>query len=133
MNIGSIIFIIGIIAFLLVVYVVYQSSKRGFSTSVQKKIQGSWGQISSMQDFNHAILEADKLLDFVLLKKGYTGSLGNKLKAGGKLFSDLNGIWSAHKLRNTIAHELHHKVNEREYSRAIKSFLRGLRDLGCEI
>jgi len=80
-----------------------------------------------------SILDADKLLDYALNKKGKKGSLGEKLKNEGEyIFSDINGVWNAHKLRNKIAHEIS-SVSEKEVSRALNSYKRALNDLGAQL
>ena len=55
------------------------------------------------------------------------------MKKAGQLFSDRNGIWSAHKLRNRIAHELDVKVSEKETRTALTQFKKALRDLGIKL
>lgn len=97
--------------------------------------QMQWQKImsSSSNDPHHAILNADKLIDKALALKGYQGTLGEKLKKSGNLFSDLNGLWSAHKLRNSIAHEIDHHVSESQTRAALQAFKKALRDLGIQI
>lgn len=109
--------------------------KEDFSKNDSKFFLEQWRKIlgRAMTDPKHAILDADKLLDLVLKKKGYRGSLGEKLKKSGKLFSDLNGVWSAHKVRNKIAHELNFEVSEKESKRVLSQFARALRDLGLKV
>lgn len=53
-----------------------------------------------------AIIEADIMLDEVLTNAGYAGkSIGDKLKtANPHSFTTLQDAWSAHKVRNDIAH-----------------------------
>ena len=67
---------------LLVVFVFLKSRKRKFSEKDQKFFQEHWKQIElkAVSDPNHAILDADKLIDRALYLKGYQGSLGEKLK-----------------------------------------------------
>lgn len=77
------------------------------------------------------IFEADKLIDYALTKMGKQGTLGEKLKAHGALFSDLNGLWKAHKLRNKLAHELDYRIHPKEAQEAIKQFEIALKDLKC--
>lgn len=59
-------------------------------------------------DWRHAIIEADSVLDELLIARGYQGDgLGERLKnmpKGGAL-KNLDGAWEAHKVRNRIAHE----------------------------
>ena len=76
------------------------------------------------------IKDADKILDYALLREGFEGNLGEKLKAAGPRFSDLDGVWRAHKRRNRIAHELG-DIDRDEAKRALKSFKKALNDLGA--
>ena len=75
------------------------------------------------------IIEADKLLDFALGKYGYTGSLGEKMRKARKLFSDENGVWIAHKMRNKLAHEINFEPSEFEFRAALENFRKALLDL----
>ncbi len=50
------------------------------------------------------ILEADNLLDELLLDRGYQGiTMADKLKQAN--FNTIDLAWSAHKMRNRIAHD----------------------------
>jgi len=110
--------------------------KKGFSAADFAYVAKHWKNVSGLLKDNPslAVLEGDKLLDFCIGKKcpRYKKlSLGEKLKSCGALFSDINGVWSAHKLRNRIAHELSLNVSSSECSRAISVFKRALNDLGA--
>jgi len=121
---------------LMLVFVMWKSiGKNGFSAQDSKYIQIQWSRIVQLgkDDPRHAIMDADKLLDFVLKKKGYAGHLGEKLKSARSLFSDINGVWAAHKMRNKIAHELGVHVSAKECSRSLSQFRRALSDLGCRL
>lgn len=83
-----------------------------------------------MADYKHAVMEGDKLLDQMLKKRGYEGSLGEKMKKARKIFSDNNGLWIAHKVRNKLAHELDYHLKDAEYSAAMKGFKTAFKDLG---
>ena len=53
-----------------------------------------------------AIVKADKLLDKAMRDCGVAGTtMGDRLKARKGDWTDENGLWAAHKLRNQIAHE----------------------------
>ncbi|KKU78753.1 MAG: hypothetical protein UY05_C0049G0009 [Candidatus Peregrinibacteria bacterium GW2011_GWA2_47_7] len=80
-----------------------------------------------------ALIEADKLLDFVLKRKGFVGSLGDKLKKAEPLFSDIDGVWAAHKLRNRAAHEVGFHVSENDLHHALKIFKKALWDMGIKL
>ena len=116
---------------MLFVFFKMRSSKQ-FSSKDLKYIELHWGRIVDDQDPKHAVMDADKLLDYALKAKGFEGSLGEKLKAAGPRFSDLNGIWSAHNLRNRVAHELG-DISKGDSMRALKSFKRALNDLGAKL
>ena len=61
----------------------------------------------TQSDWRRAILEADIMLDQMLLTHGYSGtSVGDKLKTANPLqFNTLDLAWSAHKMRNDVAHQ----------------------------
>lgn len=61
----------------------------------------------SQSDWRQAIIEADIMLDDLLIQLGYTGeSVGEKLKAvNPERFRTINDAWEAHKVRNEIAHQ----------------------------
>lgn len=80
----------------------------------------------------HAVLEADKLLDFVLKKRGYEGTLGEKLKKAEGEFLRIDDVWNAHKLRNSVAHEVGFEVTEQEARKALSAFKQALFDLGIK-
>jgi hypothetical protein len=60
-----------------------------------------------VSDWKIAILEADSILDELLEDLGYVGAnLGERLKAVPKgSVKNLEAAWSAHKVRNRIAHD----------------------------
>lgn len=105
--------------------------KRGFTQAQKAKYQEHWQRILSYEQLHQAVMEADKLLDAVLNAKNYKGSLGEKLKQTKGLFSDYNGVWFAHKLRNRLAHEINVYVNDNECKKALGQFEKALKDLGA--
>lgn len=111
-----------------------QKRAKGFTSSQQKYILKHWDRIVDIADSDPktAVLDADKLLDYALDCKGFSGSLGEKLKKAGPRFSDLSGIWVAHKLRNKIAHELS-DIKIVEVKSALRAFKHALNDLGAKL
>ncbi len=78
-----------------------------------------------------AVFEADKLLDWALTKKGVMGkNVGEKLRNGAPIFTNVDIAWRAHKMRNTLAHERGNDINERELAAAMTNFERTFIDLG---
>ncbi len=79
-----------------------------------------------------AILDADMLLDHALKEHGVAGNtLGERMKNGKDLFSDRNGIWTAHKLRNRLAHEDSVKLNLRLTTKVLDAYKKALKDIGA--
>lgn len=107
---------------------------RGLKPDQLQYIKAHWIRIIDSFDMHsqQAVMDADKLLDYVLKCYGYEGNLGEKLKVAKGHFSDLNGVWSAHKLRNTVAHELV-QLNKDDARRALRQFKQALNDLGAKL
>ncbi|HEX5774987.1 MAG TPA: hypothetical protein VFY28_03455 [Candidatus Paceibacterota bacterium] len=61
----------------------------------------------NQSDWRQAIIEADIMLDDLLIQLGYVGATtGEKLKAvNPEHFKTINDAWEAHKVRNEIAHQ----------------------------
>lgn len=132
-----IIVIIAFFAFdiLFVSWILFKRSRRKKLDSREiEYIKSHWIRIIDSFESHtvQAILDADKLLDYALSKHGFDGNLGEKLKKAGARFSDLNGIWSAHKLRNSVAHELG-MIDVKAAKSALVSFKRALNDLGASL
>lgn len=95
------------------------------------RVLAAWQKASATENPVLRIVEADKVLDLALTLQGFPGSLGEKLKAAGLRFSDLHAVWSAHKLRNTLVHDLQHSLQPEEAETAMRAFRQGLKDLGA--
>ena len=79
-----------------------------------------------------AIVKADKLLDKAMRDCGVAGAtMGDRLKSRKGDWTDENGLWAAHKLRNQIAHETKVKLTAQSFRRAMTSFEQALKDLGA--
>lgn len=78
------------------------------------------------------VLQADKLLDQALRERGFAGqTMGERMKSAQNTWSNANVVWSAHKLRNRIAHETSVSVSYNDARQALAGFKRGLKDLGA--
>jgi len=127
--------------FVLTMIALVKRRKPSLSKSTQKYITSHWYRIldSVGGDAQRAVMEADKLLDYVFERrvggkaKDLRLSLGEKLKRHKGFFSDLNGVWEAHKLRNKIAHEMGFKISESDAKRALSQFKKALMDLGATL
>lgn len=122
-----------VVDLILAVWILWKKSRtKKFSHEEFEYMKANWIRIIDSFDAHpkQGIMDADKLLDYALEKKGFAGTLGEKLKKSGPRFSDLNGVWQAHKLRNQIAHELG-DINLNDAHAALKFFKKGLNDLGA--
>ncbi|MCX6734039.1 MAG: hypothetical protein NTX63_04505 [Candidatus Peregrinibacteria bacterium] len=73
-------------------------------------------------DPRFVVMEGDKLLNFLFKKLGYKGMLGDSLKKAGRQFSNEQDLWRAHKLRNSLAHELGASVDIKTARAALKAY-----------
>lgn len=102
-------------------------------------VQSRWAEIQAMQNsgpsgLKAALVDADKLLDYCMIGKGFTGeTMGDRLKSGGERFNNLNAVWSAHKLRNQLAHEVEHDIVPEQIRRAINDLGMAIRELGVRL
>lgn len=81
-----------------------------------------------------AIIRADKLLDYCLIKKGVQGqTMGDRLKNSQQLFygpESYQQAWQGHKLRNQVAHEANFEFMHFQAKSAVDSFYDALVGLG---
>lgn len=78
------------------------------------------------------ILEADKLLDQALRERGFSGkTTADRMKQCQGKWTNGNGVWAAHKLRNRIAHETDVVVDYDRTRQALVAFKQGLKDMGA--
>lgn len=76
-------------------------------------------------DWRQAILEADIMLEEVLIEQGYPGeTVGERLKnVDPARFRTLDNAWAAHKVRNEIAHQgSAYKLDDNFAYRTIKQY-----------
>ena len=132
MDIWLLVGIFVIVDLALLTFAVVSRSRRGFSAADKRIYQEHWRRIQTL-DARQAVMEADKMLDEIMGKRGYKGTLGDKLKKAGPAFSSVNDVWSAHKLRNRLAHELGAKISLEEARLALKRFARAYKDMGMNL
>lgn len=79
-----------------------------------------------------SIVEADKLLDKALKERAYKGeTMGDRMnKCQGK-WTNGNGVWAAHKLRNRLVHETDFQIDYERSRQAIAAYKQALKDLGA--
>ena len=127
-----IILLVVLVVLYLIVMIWSKSLKKRWSQADLKFFSNNWQRILHLADQKHAVIEADKLLDHMLKRRGFQGTLGDKLKKTQAVFTDRNAVWEAHKVRNKLAHELDYRLSESEHRRAINGFEKAFRDLGLK-
>ena len=137
-TISMILFLAAILVFGAILFAVITLTKRGSSNLDVTKYQTRWMAIEQQlkrdepTSFQMTILNADNLLDKALKEKGVQGAtMGERMKHMQKTWSNANNVWSAHKLRNQIAHESDFNINYDNARRALASFKQALKDLGA--
>lgn len=138
-GVGMVIFLIAIAVIGLTLLAVIALTHGGHSGTLDKEqYQRDWLVIENKIDKNNndsyqwAILSADKLLDKALRESGARGNtMGERLKQLGGRFQDINGVWTAHKLRNQIAHEVHGEINPAVARRMLRIYKNALKDIGA--
>ncbi len=104
----------------------------------QEEVSKNWEYIRELansknpSDWNMAILRADALLDDVLMHLGYEGTtLAERLKIVDlhKLPS-MEQVWSAHRLRNMIAHDPLEQHTRETIIHTLRSYEQAFRELG---
>ena len=79
-----------------------------------------------------AILNADKLLDQALKERGFSGNtMGERMKSAKSVWTKTDNVWTAHKIRNQIAHEAEVKLSYDGTRRAMAAFKQALKDVGA--
>lgn len=90
-----------------------------------------WSRLEANKTYSAAVITADALLDQALRQAHVKGeTLGDRLKNTG-LLSNLNGVWSAHKLRNQLVHEPDNQPTAIDCQKALRQYKRALQDLGA--
>lgn len=101
-----------------------------------KTVQSRWSVIQSLMTqggngLRQAIMEADKLLDYVLQGQGYQGeTMAERMRSANRQFTRRNDVWAAHKLRNALAHEVGFDLVPSQVKQSINAFERAIKDLG---
>ncbi|MEE8131566.1 MAG: hypothetical protein V3T98_00755 [Candidatus Paceibacterota bacterium] len=83
------------------------------------------------RDLRLAIIEADGLVDEILIRHGHPGKdMGERLKSiHPSEIENLDDLWEAHKIRNRIAHETEFHLTPAEAKRIISIYHKTLKDL----
>lgn len=120
-----------VVAGLVLAGVFYTRRRRGMSAAGKAKVAKALAQAVSQQDPVRLVLAVDTVLDLALTELGFTGSLGDKLKKAGPRIPNIQAVWEAHKLRNTLAHEHDATVGSAQVDRAVRILEHAIRTLSA--
>ncbi len=103
----------------------------------KKKLVKKWGQIEKRLESGQetelklAVIEADKFFDDILKRIGYLGKdMGGRLKKiNPSQMANIDDIWSAHKIRNSIVHDVDYKLIVIDAERAVGAYRKALEEL----
>jgi hypothetical protein len=100
------------------------------------RFQESWKDLQKLcrdkATWPQAILNADRLLDEALRKRRFGGkTMGERMVKAQRIFTDNDGVWFGHKLRNKIEAEPETKLKEDDVKDALIGIRQGLKDLGA--
>jgi hypothetical protein len=127
MDLG-LLFLISVVSIgIIILFLIRKPKAGGWKNKVRQKLSS----INS-SDPKSALIELDKLLEFALQNKfNLKDSIGNILKSKANQFNkpDLNDIWTAHKIRNNLAHNIDYQASSGELNLAIKILTRFCRSL----
>lgn len=125
-----------IVAVVAVIYLVF--STKGGARLNSAYFQTKWLEIEHGLDktqsstWQLSIMNADKLLDQALRESRFKGAtMGERMRSANHRWKNRNHVWSAHKIRNQIAHETNVSLTYETTVRALSAFKQGLKDLGA--
>ena len=101
-------------------------------------VKNRWDDIRAQQKspsgMKNSLIEADKLLDYVLRGRGYRGTtMAERLKNAESNFSRRESVWRAHKLRNAIVHDVAYDLVPQQVEHAVTDLGQAIKDLGVRL
>ena len=137
-TLGIIFFFASILIFAGILFVMIALTKRGPTALDVQKYQKRWLTIEQQlkrdepSSYHMSVLSADSLLDHALKERGVQGAtMGERMKQMQQKWSNANNVWTAHKLRNQIAHEPDVALDYAGARRALAAFKQALKDVGA--
>ena len=104
----------------------------------KKFIKKRWSSIEDLlsygkeMNYKLAIIEADKLLDYVLKEMHFNGeTLADRLKLATFKYPKLRAVWWAHKVRNHVVHDVKYIVKPNETKKVVSLFKKALKELNA--
>ncbi|MDD5377281.1 MAG: hypothetical protein PHH16_04150 [Candidatus Gracilibacteria bacterium] len=97
-----------IITILLVgVFLIFRfSSKKQLKKDKKSYYEKEVRKVSNLPSPTERIMRYDMIMHHILKDYGYSGTVGDQLKAKPRMIHNLDAIWNLHKLRNKLAHSM---------------------------
>jgi len=126
---------------MIVLYFLYVTrSGKGIKNHAQVDlsiIPVKWNEVQVMMqqggpaNFRQAIMDGDKLVDLALKAKVSGETMGDRLKNARHLFGHdtYDKLWTAHKIRNKVAHEADFEGLSYDARLAVNNFEKALKEL----
>lgn len=137
-TVAVIFFFAAILIFGGLLFVVISLAKHSPRPLDQDRYRSRWMAIETRlkrddeNSYTVCIFEADKLLDQALRERGLNGkTMAERMKQCQGKWTNGNGVWAAHKLRNKLAHETDTRVDYERTRLALIAFKQGLKDMGA--
>lgn len=100
------------------------------------RFQTKWRELQQLcrsnEGWAEAVIAADTLLDEALKKRKIRGkTMGERMVKAQRIFTDNDGVWFGHKLRNKIEADSTIKLKESDVKAALIAIRQALKDLGA--
>ena len=137
-TLSVVLFIAAVLIFGGLLFIVISLAKNSPRTIDQDKYRSRWMSIETKlkrDDQNThivCVLDADKLLDQALRDRGLSGkTMAERMKQCQGKWTNGNGVWAAHILRNRLAHETDVRIDYERARQALIAYKQGLKDMGA--
>lgn len=129
MNSSLVVLVLITLLLLLAILVIAHKGKPRLN---KKHFEKQWERINENENYTAAVLSADELLEEALKHAGIKGgTTGERLNNSVGFLRDINGAWSAHKLRNRIKEEADFAPTAMECQKVLRQYKKALKDLGA--
>lgn len=121
-------------ALVIVMFIAFILVKLRIRRNLPVKFRVKWLEIqrlcASKETWALAVINADKLLDMGLKKKRIKGkTMGERLVATQRLFTDNDGVWYAHNLAKKLLSESAGGLREAQVKKSLVGIRQALRDI----
>ncbi len=117
---------------LVLVLIILLIAHKGKPRLDRKYFLKHWEEIEKNENYSAAVISADSLLDEALKHAKIKGTTtGERINNAIGFLRDVNGVWSAHKLRNQLVHEVNAKPTAIQCQKALRQYKKALKDVGA--